>query len=76
MVIGNLIALGLCALQYYFKLIPLDPAGYYMSYVPIEWNWFVILGLNGLTFALIVVILYVPTMIISRVQPIKAIRFD
>lgn len=73
---GNFIGLGLCALQYFFKIIPLDIENYYMSSVPIEWNWFGIILLNVLTFMLITIILLVPTFIISRIRPIKAIRFD
>jgi lipoprotein-releasing system permease protein len=73
---GNLLGLGFCALQYYFRVIPLDPQNYYMNYVPIEWDWQIILGMNLLTFLIITVVLLLPTMIIARVKPIKAIRFD
>ncbi|WP_299456462.1 FtsX-like permease family protein [uncultured Microscilla sp.] len=75
MLIGNLVGLGICALQYYLHLIPLDPENYYMDTVPIDWNWGVILTLNLLIFALILVIL-IPATFISTVRPIKAIRFD
>ncbi len=74
--LGNLIGLGFSALQYYLKIIPLDPENYYMDTVPIDWNWTVIVLMNLLTFAVIAVILLVPTFIIVRVQPVKAIRFD
>jgi len=74
--LGNSIAFGLCALQYYFKLIPLTPKDYYMSYVPISWNWDIILVLNVFTFLVVSFILAVPTIFITRIQPIKAIRFD
>ncbi|MCU0445261.1 MAG: FtsX-like permease family protein [Microscillaceae bacterium] len=73
---GNLLGLGFCALQYYFRLIPLDAHNYYVSYVPIEWDWQIILAMNLLTFFIISTILLLPTMIIARVKPIKAIRFD
>lgn len=75
MLIGNVVGLGICALQYYLHLIPLDPENYYMDTVPIDWNWAVILTLNLLIFALILVIL-IPAIFISTVRPIKAIRFD
>ena len=74
--IGNIAGLGLAALQYYFNIIPLDPANYYMSYVPIEFDWLVIAGLNLLIFVLVSLVLFIPTLFISRIQPIKAIRFD
>ena len=73
---GNLIGIGLGALQYYFKLFPLDPENYYMSYVPIEWNWTVILLLNLLTLFIVGMALLIPTYVISRISPIKSIRFD
>ncbi len=73
---GNLIGLGLGFLQYQFRIIPLDPANYYMSYVPIHWNWPVFLGLNvGITVITLLVIL-IPVLVISKVDPIKSIRFD
>ena len=76
LLLGNSIALGLCALQYYFKIIPLDPKDYYMSYVPISWDWDIIILLNLLTFVVVTIILAIPTIFITRIQPIKAIRFD
>jgi lipoprotein-releasing system permease protein len=76
LLIGNLIGIGFGVLQYYFKLIPLDPENYYMHYVPIEWNWGVILLLNLLIFVLVSISLLMPTAGISRISPVKAIRFD
>jgi len=76
LLLGNIIGLGLCFLQDRFKLIPLNPHDYYMSYVPIAWDWPMIVSLNVLMFAVVTVVLWVPTTIISRIAPIKAIRFD
>jgi len=73
---GNIIAIGFGALQYYYKIFPLDPENYYMSYVPIEWDLLTIILLNVLTFVVVSVVLLVPTLIISRINPIKSIRFD
>jgi lipoprotein-releasing system permease protein len=76
LLIGNLIALGFCALQYYFNIIPLDPQNYYMSTVPVEWNWLAFAALNILTFILVGLVMIVPIMVISNIKPIKAIKFD
>lgn len=76
LLIGNLIGLGFCFIQYYAQLIPLDPENYYMNTVPIEWNWMVIAGLNLLTFILVGLVLIIPIMVISNIKPIKAIKFD
>ncbi|MDF9800388.1 lipoprotein-releasing system permease protein [Catalinimonas alkaloidigena] len=76
MMIGNLIGIGFGLLQYFFKIIPLDPENYYMDYVPIHWDLLAIVGLNLLTFTIVVLVLNIPTIIILRINPIKAIRFD
>jgi len=44
--------------------------------VPIGWSWEIILALNALTFVIVALIMFLPTVIISGVQPIKTIRFD
>ena len=75
LVIGNVVGLGLCFLQYRFKLIPLDPKNYFMNYVPIVWDWPTILALNAAAILLIALVLWVPTIIINRVQPVKALAF-
>jgi lipoprotein-releasing system permease protein len=76
LVIGNLIGVALCFAQDRFKIIKLNPHDYYMSFVPISWHWEIIIVLNILTFFVVTVVLLLPTMIISRINPIKAIRFD
>jgi lipoprotein-releasing system permease protein len=76
LLLGNLLGLGLCFLQHKFHFIKLNPKDYYMSYVPISWQWDIILGLNLLTFIIVSLVLLLPTMVISRISPIRAIRFD
>jgi lipoprotein-releasing system permease protein len=72
---GNLLAFGLYALEYYFRLIPLDTQNYYVSYVPVEWDWWVCLFVNVGVFALIVLIMWLPIHFVVRISPVKAIRF-
>ncbi|MEB2781185.1 FtsX-like permease family protein [Algoriphagus sp. C2-6-M1] len=76
MVIGNAIGLGIGVLQDRFKLIPLDAASYYMSYVPIDWNWPVFILINIGIVVLTAAVLWIPVMVISKVEPIRSIRFD
>lgn len=76
MVIGNVAALVIGLLQDYFKIIPLDPVNYYMSYVPIEWNISIFIVLNIATFLVVNLTLILPTFIISRLNTINAIRFS
>ncbi|MCU0391598.1 MAG: ABC transporter permease [Thermoflexibacter sp.] len=75
-IIGNLLALAIGYVQYRFKLIPLDIETYYMSTVPIAWDVWNIIGLNLILVLIITLVLWIPTAIISRISPIKAIRFD
>jgi lipoprotein-releasing system permease protein len=73
---GNIIGIGFCALQYYFKLIPLDVEAYYMHTVPIAWDWLIIFLVNIAVLLLVTLVLIIPTIIISRIQPVQALRFD
>lgn len=73
---GNLVALGFAVLQYYFHIIPLDQENYYMNFVPILWDFKMILGLNVLVLVVVLISLFLPVWFIARMKPIKAIRFD
>ena len=73
---GNIVGLGLCAVQKFTGFIPLDPANYYLDRVPIEFNWLFILAVNVVMFVLSVLILIVPSHLISRIYPTKAMRFE
>lgn len=73
---GNLIGLGLGFLQDQFRIIPLEKENYYMDYVPILWDWPAVLLLNLLIFSVVMLVLLVPTVVISQIRPIKAIKFD
>lgn len=73
---GNIVGLGLCAVQKFTGLIPLDPANYYLDRVPIEFNWPFIIVVNVVMFVLSVLILIVPSHLISRIYPTKAMRFE
>jgi len=76
LLIGNAIALGFGFLQDKFRLIPLDPENYYMSFVPIFWNWPIFIVMNVMVLTVTSLVLFIPAMVISNIQPIRAIRFD
>jgi lipoprotein-releasing system permease protein len=76
LVIGNVIALGFCALQYYFRIIPLDPENYYMDRVPVAWSPLVMVLLNAATLGASILSVLIPTYMIARIKPMVAIRFD
>ena len=73
---GNIIGLGLAAIQYVFHLVPLDAATYYVSYVPISFAWGWIVLLNVLTIVVSLLILLLPSMIISKISPAKVMHFE
>lgn len=73
---GNLLGFGIGLAQYYGRIIPLDAASYYMDHVPISFNWVPVIGVNLLVIVLISGSLFIPLSVISRIQPIKSIRFD
>jgi lipoprotein-releasing system permease protein len=76
LLIGNGIAIAFGFLQDRFNIVALDPASYYMDFVPISWNWPVFFILNAAVLLVTTLVLFIPAMLISNIQPIKAIRFD
>ena len=73
---GNVLGLGLAALEYFCHLVPLDAATYFVSYVPIAFPWGWLVLLNVLTIALSLLILLLPSMIISRISPARVMHFE
>ena len=73
--LGNFIALGFAFLQKKFSIISLDPNIYYMSTVPINFAFTNILLLNVGTIIVCYLILIIPSIIITKITPVKAIRF-
>lgn len=73
---GNLIGIGLLLIQKYGKLFPLNPDTYYVTEAPIYLSWDYIMILNLGTFLLCLLMLLVPSYIISKITPVKAIRFE
>lgn len=76
MIIGNIIGIGICLLQKQFNLIPLNPEVYYLNAVPIELNFWYVLLLNLGTLALCTAVLIVPSYVVTKISPIKALKFD
>ncbi len=72
---GNFIGILICIIQWKFHLIPLDSANYFISYVPIGWNFWVILLINLIAISLVSLVIIVPTFIITRLKLVEAISF-
>ncbi|NMH25107.1 ABC transporter permease [Flavobacterium solisilvae] len=73
---GNLIGISLLLLQKYFGIIKLNPESYYVNEAPVDINLFYILLLNIGTVAICLLVLLIPSYIITKISPSKAIRFD
>lgn len=76
MLIGNLIALGLIAIQHFTRIIPLDPANYYVSFVPVSLTAGAVVALNIGVMAVSWVVLMLPAMVISRISPASTMRYE
>lgn len=72
---GNVIAVVLCLLQQQFQIVGLDPSMYYMDCVPVGFTWLLV-PMNIGIFVLSVLMLLLPSMFISRIEPTKAIKFE
>jgi lipoprotein-releasing system permease protein len=73
---GNIIGLGICWIQDYFKVLKLDQTSYFIDYAPIDFNLFHIIILNIGTLVITMTILLLPSIIISNINPVKTIRFN
>ena len=76
MLFGNILGFILVVIQYWFHCIPLDAATYYVSYVPVAFPWGWLLTLNILTLAVSMLILLLPSMIITKISPAKVMHFE
>lgn len=73
---GNIIGLALAALQYFGHIVPLEAATYYVDAVPIAFAWTWIIVLNALTIGLSLLILLLPSMIITKINPARVMHFE
>lgn len=76
LILGNIIGIGLAAIQYFFKIIPLDADTYYMDTIPIYFSFTSLLLLNLGTIFITSLMMLWPSHVISKISPIKALRFD
>lgn len=73
---GNIAGIGLCLIQYYFKIAKLDSETYYVDHVAVEIDWMYYLLLNAGTFVVCCLMLLLPTLIITKLTPVKTLKFD
>ena len=73
---GNGIGIGVLLIQKYFGVIQLNPENYYVNQAPVYFNLGYIAALNLLTIAVCFLVLLIPSYIITKISPIKAIRYE
>lgn len=73
---GNLIGIGLLVLQKQFEIIKLNPESYYVNVAPVDINLLYIAALNIGTVLVCLLVLLIPSYIITKISPAKTIRFE
>lgn len=73
---GNCIGIGVLLIQKYFGVIQLNPENYYVNQAPVYFNLGYIASLNLLTVGVCFLVLLIPSYIITKISPIKAIRYE
>lgn len=73
---GNILGLGIAAVQYFGHLMPLDPTTYYVNFVPVTFAWSWLIALNVLTIVVSLAILILPSMIIAKISPARVMQFE
>lgn len=75
LLLGNSIGLLLCWLQKTYGLITLDEENYYLAVAPIKIDWGTVISLNVGTFVVTLIFLVIPSYLVTRIDPVKALRF-
>ncbi|HWR94861.1 MAG TPA: FtsX-like permease family protein [Flavobacterium sp.] len=73
---GNAIGIGFILIQQYFEVVHLNPENYYVNVAPVYINWSYIFMLNIGTILISLLVLLVPSYIVTKISPIKAIKFQ
>lgn len=76
LLLGNFFALALIYFQNQFHFVKLSQESYYMPYVPVKFEWDLFMLLNLGTFTCCLLALYLPGLLISRISPLRSIRFQ
>ncbi len=75
-VAGTALGLGICWLQNTFHFVHLDETAYYVSYAPVRVIWWQVIMINVITFLVSFVILFIPSLLVKKITPVKALRFE
>ncbi len=73
---GNIVGVSLALIQYHWKIIKLDSSTYYVDSVAVDLCWDNYIWLNVGTVVVCTIFLFIPTLVISKITPVKSIRFE
>lgn len=76
LIIGDIIGISLCLIQYYYHPIALDPENYYLEWVPISISVWEVLAINIGTIIISLLVLIVPSALVANITPVKAIQSE
>ncbi len=76
MVAGNLIAFAICLIQHLTHLVTLNPANYFVSFIPVHLNVLAILAADAIAYLVIMLLLMIPSLFIARVDPAKTLTVE
>ena len=76
MLVGNALALLFCLIQGTTHIIPLDPANYFIPWVPVHVNIWGILLADAAAFAGILLLLWLPSRVVATIDPAKTVKAD
>ncbi len=75
-IIGNVVALGLLAVQYFFHLMQLDASVYYIDFVPVQFEWLMFIGVDVITVIISAIVIFGSSFFMSLGKPAETIRFE
>ena len=76
LILGDIFAAIIITIQRFYGVIKLDPQTYYVSTVPMEVNILFFVAINIATLIICLLVLIIPSFLISHIHPAKAIRFE
>lgn len=74
MAVGNLLAVLFCVIQDKTGLLRLDPENYFVSSVPVDLDLGMVLTADAISFVVIMILLLIPCLFISKVDPADTVR--